>query len=293
MNRTLLLSGLVLLFSYSALSIAPFYKIAEKKASLANVEKEITTALNSANFEIIGTYNVAGNNNFKVIVFTSSKLKEITLSFANRGSLAAAQKISLIHKNGITTISLLNPDYLFHAYFQDNYSKNNEKLTTQINEIMKVFKNQGYSFTPFGGDQSIDDLHDYQYMIGMPEFNDPVKLNSYNSFEEGLKIIRKNLEAKKGNTLKVYELVFPNEKTAVFGVGLLDAEEGEKHFLSIIGEDQLAAMPYEIILQDTKATMLHGRFRFALYWPELTMSTFTKIMSSPGDVEDFMEDITE
>ena len=39
--------------------------------------------------------------------------------------------------------------------------------------------------------------------------------------------------------------------------------------------------------------MLHGRFRFALYWPELTMSTFTKIMSSPGDVEDFMEAITE
>jgi len=35
--------------------------------------------------------------------------------------------------------------------------------------------------------------------------------------------------------------------------------------------------------------MLHGRFRFALHWPELTMKTFTKIMSSPGDVKDALE----
>jgi hypothetical protein len=48
-------------------------------------------------------------------------------------------------------------------------------------------------------------------------------------------------------------------------------------------------MPYEIILLNNKATMLHGRYRFALHWPELTMKTFTKIMSSPGDVEDAMK----
>jgi hypothetical protein len=151
----------------------------------------------------------------------------------------------------------------------------------------------GFTFTPFGGDLSIDDLHEYQYMMGMPEFTDPVKLNSYDSFEAGLKTIRKNLAAKTGNTTKVYELVFLDKKIAVFGIGLLDAEKGEKKFLSIIGEDHLAAMPYEIILHDNKVTMLHGRFRFALYWPELTMGTFTKIMSTPGDVEDFMEAITE
>jgi len=40
-------------------------------------------------------------------------------------------------------------------------------------------------------------------------------------------------------------------------------------------------------------TMLHGRFRFALHWPELKMKTFTKIMSSPGDVEDAMKTLVE
>ncbi len=51
----------------------------------------------------------------------------------------------------------------------------------------------------------------------------------------------------------------------------------------------MAAMPYEVILENNKAFMLHGRYRFALHWPELTMGTFTKIMSSPGAVEDAME----
>jgi hypothetical protein len=39
--------------------------------------------------------------------------------------------------------------------------------------------------------------------------------------------------------------------------------------------------------------MLHGRFRIALHWPELTMGTFMKIMSTPGNIEEFMEGITE
>lgn len=52
-------------------------------------------------------------------------------------------------------------------------------------------------------------------------------------------------------------------------------------------------MPYEIILQGKEATMLHGKFRSAVFWPELSMSTFMKIVSTPGDVEDFMEALTE
>ena len=35
--------------------------------------------------------------------------------------------------------------------------------------------------------------------------------------------------------------------------------------------------------------MLHGKYRIALNWPELTMGTFMKIMSTPGDIEDTLE----
>jgi hypothetical protein len=144
---------------------------------------------------------------------------------------------------------------------------------------------------PFGGAMTVEELRKYHYKIMMPYFTDPVELKEFASFEQGLKTIQSNLKMKKGSTLEVYSLVFSDEKVAVFGIGLMDEEDGEKKFLPIIGEDHLAAMPYEIILQGNTATMLNGRYRIALHWPELTMGTFTKIMSTPGDIKDVMKDL--
>ena len=110
---------------------------------------------------------------------------------------------------------------------------------------------------------------------------------------QGLTTIQKNLSNASGSTVKIYEIVDKGSKVAIFGVGLPNPEEGEANFLPIIGENHAAAMPYEIILQGNLANMLHGRYRFALHWPELKMGTFTKIMSSPGDVEDAMKTLVE
>lgn len=127
----------------------------------------------------------------------------------------------------------------------------------------------------------------------MPYFTDPVDLNEFASFEEGLKVIEANLKAKKGETLQVYKIIYSNEKVAVFGVGLKSKEDGESQFLPKIGMDHAAAMPYEIILQGKEATMLHGKYRIALHWPDLTMGTFMKIMSTPGDIEDTLKGLCE
>lgn len=108
-------------------------------------------------------------------------------------------------------------------------------------------------------------------------------------FNDGLKTIRKNLESEVGNCVKVYEMVDPNLQVAVFGVGLLNKSDGEAHFLPIIGEDHLAAMPFELILQGNDCTMLNGRYRIAL----LTMGTFTKIIKTPGKIENFMKALTQ
>ena len=147
--------------------------------------------------------------------------------------------------------------------------------------------------TGFGGSLTADDLREYHYKIMMPYFSDPVELKEFSSFEEGVKTIEDNLKSQKGATQLVYSLKFSDEKVAVFGIAFLDEEKGEKQFLPIIGEDQLAAMPYEIILEDKMATMLHGRYRLALHWPELTMGTFMKIRSTPGDYKDAFEALCE
>lgn len=283
---------LLIAFSGSIFGINPFFKLGEKDTPISVMAEELTNTLKNSGYEVLGKYNVGGQKNKMVIVFTNNHIKEIALNYTNRGALAIAQKIGLIHKDGKTIVSLLNPTYMFQAYFQEDFKNHAKELNAQSNAIKKMFTSMNYTLTPFGGNVDIEDLQEYQYMMGMPEFTDPVKLETYESFSSGVKIIRDNLKLKKGNTVKVYEVVSNDKEIAVFGIGLLDPEKGESNFLSIIGEDHLAAMPYEIILQGTKATILHGRYRFALYWPELTMPTFSKIMSTPGDVEEMLEEIT-
>ena len=39
--------------------------------------------------------------------------------------------------------------------------------------------------------------------------------------------------------------------------------------------------------------MLHGKYRIALFWPELKLGQFMKISSTPGNIEDVMEALTE
>jgi hypothetical protein len=148
------------------------------------------------------------------------------------------------------------------------------------------------NLTPFGGKVEQNRLIRYHYKILMPYFDDPDELANFDSFEEGLRIIQKNLTAQKGNTKKVYQLIFPEKKIAVFGVALLNPETGEADFLPTIGESHIAAMPYEIILQGTKATSLAGKYRIALFWPELGMGTFMKIIKTPGRIEDAMKALT-
>ncbi|MCF8367523.1 MAG: hypothetical protein K9G76_00680 [Bacteroidales bacterium] len=273
--------------------IPPYFKVGSTDATLAKTTDAVVAALENNGFEVIGSYNPEGKDGFKVIAYTNTKLQNIVLNAKDRGIMAGILKIGIREKDDLTIISMLNPTYLFYAYLGDDADKYLKELEAVSKDAKNAMKSFGSELTGFGGEEKPDDLKDYHYMAFMPYFDDPVELNKFSSFEEGLKIIRKNLEMKKGNTLKVYELVREDKKMAVFGVGLLDKEEGEAHFLPIIGEDNIAAMPYEIVLMDNEASMLHGKYRFALHWPELSMSQFMKIMSTPGDVEKFLEALTQ
>jgi len=273
-------------------TLSPFLRVGKSTENTAILTEDIKNQLKASDFEIVGEYAPESNNNLHVVCFTRNDLQELCLESKDRGALASVLKLGLVKKGEQTTISMLNPDYMFCAYLS-NYETDKSAYNKVTADVKNALKNFGNEFTAFGGEVKTAALKKYHYKIMMPYFKDPVELNEFESFEAGVAKIRKNLNAEKGNTKLIYEQVFTNEKVAVFGVGLLDQESGEKHFLPIIGEDHIAAMPYEIIIQDKEVTMLHGKYRFALYWPELTMGTFMKIMSTPGDVEDFMEALTE
>jgi hypothetical protein len=269
--------------------LAPYIKIGETNESIEQSSEKIINALKENSFQVLGSYHPANRGSLKVIAFTRTDLKNAVVKVADRGALAAAFKIGLVQKEGKVTISYTNPDYILRAYLRDNYKSYKSTFEKFSADLKTTFSTIGSDFEPFGGTVEADKLKKYHYKIMMPYFTDPVTLNEFGSFEEGLKIIEDNLKAKKGNTVQVYKMVYQNKKIAVFGVGLKSKEDGESHFLPIIGTDHAAALPYEIILQGNKATMLHGKYRIALHWPDLTMGTFMKIMSTPGDIEDTLE----
>lgn len=284
---------LVLSWSLTAQKLSPYILVGESDLKIESAEEKVGSALAGQGFEVIGSYNVEGNQTLKVIVYTRKDLQDITLKVKDRGALAAALKVGLKSDGPGTKISYLNPEYLFQAYLRGEYDKHSSGLKKIASDAKAALSPLGSVNEGFGGAMTAEELRDYHYKIMMPYFTDPVELEEFSSFEQGVATIQGNLKAKKGSTTEVYSLIFEDQQVAVFGVGLLDEEEGERHFLPIIGEDHLSAMPYEIILQGKEATMLHGRYRIALHWPELTMGTFTKIMSTPGDIKGMLKDLCE
>lgn len=285
-----ILSALLMLvtFSVSAEKIPAYYKSNTQLGDLNSAIKQVKDNIATADFRVIGEYSPAGKSNHRVIVFTNDNLLKFSTEFKDRGALGAVLRIGLIEKGGKTTVSIANPLYMFNAYWGKSASTN-QKLTmkTLSNKALTVL---GNDLTPFGGEMSASDLAKYHYKMMMPYFDDPIELAEYSSFAEGSKKIESNLKSGKGNTKMVYKLTIPGKDIVVYGVAL-KGEKGEKGFLSKIGEDHLAAMPYEIILQGDEATMLHGKYRLALYWPKLSMGQFMDIMSTPGNIEDALETV--
>ena len=291
MKNLFLNIALVFAFSTQLIgqSISPYIKIGESNETIQTTSENVIKALKDQSFSILGTYHPSGKSSLMVIAFTRSDLKNTVVKVNDRGALAAVYKIGLVKENDKILMSYTNPDYILRAYLRDHYNTYKNTFQKFSTDLKTALSSVGNDFTPFGGSIEADKLKKYHYKIMMPYFTDPVELNEFSSFEEGLQIIEDNLNSEKGNTKLVYKVVYNSKKVAVFGVGLNSKEDGESHFLPIIGEAHVAALPYEIILQGNVATILHGKYRIALHWPDLTMGTFMKIMSTPGDIEDTLE----
>ena len=276
-------------FNTTAQNISPYIKVGESSESLQLVSEKVISILKDNSFIVLGRYNPSNKSSLKVIAFTNASIKRTVIKVKNRGALAATFKVGLIKKNGKVIISYTNPEYIFRAYLGDNYNTYKSTFQKFSSDIRRAFTSLGSDFKPFGGTVQANKLKKYHYKIMMPYFSDPIELKEYTSFETGLKTIENNLKNRKGKTKLIYKVLYKQQQVAVFGVALQSTEDGESYFLPKIGQDHVAALPYEIILQGKKATMLHGKYRIALFWPELTMGTFMKIMSTPGDIEDTLE----
>ena len=276
-----------------AQTISPFYNCGQVSGDIKTVKEKVKTALIAKGFKVTGGYYVANKSSMYVLTYSSNELRGACLKVKEQGIIAANLRVGFEKKGAKTEISILNPKYMFLGYLRSGYDANKTILDKVNSNAKAAIKSVGGQILPFGGSIKEKDLKKYHYMAMMPYFDDPVELGGFSSFEEATATIEKNLAAKKGNTKKVYSLKYKKSQKAVYGVALLDKETGEGNFLPKVGTKHFTAMPYEIVVEGKEVTMLHGKFRFAMYWPELSMGTFMKISNTPGDVEDTLEGLTK
>ncbi len=295
MKRTIMTFVLVILtsFSFWANEISPFIKVGTIQGSMSDTYGRVLLALNQEKFNVLGTYNPKGTGQLKVIVFTRNDIKYTVVKVADRGALAAAMKIGLLKKGDKIVISYVNPEYIFRAYLGDSYDTYKDTFDKFQNDLKTAMQNLGNDFTPFGGKVSEKSLGNYRYKFSMPRFSDPVVLAEYDDFYTMYNHIIKNLKTNDYGAKLVYKIVYSDKEIAVIGIGLLgNLTESEAYFLNKIGETHLAALPYEIILQNHKVTMLDGKYRFALFWPDLSLRTFMNIMTTPKHIKKTFKKIT-
>jgi hypothetical protein len=242
---------------------------------------EVKAAVVQQGFEVVGDY--APYKGARVLVVTSEALKANAARSAF-GAYGAAMRIALTDTGKELQVSYTNPLYYAHTYrMKDSLAETAAALEKALGKKSEFGSKAGI---PAG------ELRKYHYMVMMPYFTDPVKLASHPSHEAALKAVEDNLAAKKGGALKVYRVDVPGKKESVFGVGLAEGDASDAAIMKVVdmGETKHTAhLPYEVIVSDGTVYMLHGKFRIALDFPDLTMGTFMKISGAPGAIEDAMK----
>ncbi|MBC8174220.1 MAG: hypothetical protein H8E82_00990 [Candidatus Marinimicrobia bacterium] len=276
----------------------PYILATECEMNVSDAVSAVREKLLEEEFEILGDYSPAGEDTRRVLIVTHDELIDAVQQIGGFAGFAAAQRIACTWENGSTYISYVDPEYIGNAYFQKNYPFVENNIKAVSNKLKTALKNIGSPrFRPFGSEDGLtpNKLQKYHYMFGMEYFEDVVELNTFNHFEEAKSTIEANFNDGNNGTIPVYSIEIPDKRLKLYGVGL-SGERGESHFLPIIDINtpkHSAFLPYEILVMDNEVVMLHGRYRIALSFPDLTMMTFGRIMSTPGDIEDYMQSLVE
>ena len=300
MKKLLLFLVIVLSLSSNQLvaqKYKPYTLALKSSSSISELVNSIQSSLETNGIQVIGTYSPADDNGKKVLAITNDALKSAAKQSGNLAGFAGAMKVAFTKENGQVYVTYTTPQYWASAYHQKKY----KNIASQIDAFASSLKTSlsavgDFIGTPFGKKSAVSpsDLAGYHYMFGMPYLDDKITIKTFPSHQKAVAKINSNLSAGKKSTQKVYQ-VDVSDNITLFGIGI-GGESGEKYFVPTIdygSPKHTAMLPYELLVVGKNVYMAHGRFRFALAFPDLSMGTFMKIVNTPGYVEDVMTALTD
>ena len=232
----------------------------------------VKSALTTQGFKVVGEYNAMSNPNYHVIAYTNAAIQK-EASKDDDNSFAAVQKVLVDKKDN--TLVFTNPEYFMRAFIEDNYT---DATAKSINSALAT------AFGKLTGSADAldeDDIKGYHFMMGMPYYEDMLEVAKGKNLLEKLK---KNA----GDNI-VFEIKL-KEGTLV-GVAM-PTKNGEKSYVTEIkGEKNTAFLPYMVFVENDEAKIMHPKYYLALSFPKLSMGQFMSISSTPGDIEEYFENL--
>ncbi len=273
----------VLLLVAGAVSAAdellkPYVLASTDNVTMEKKAVEVKAALAQSGFQVVGEYSPYKGAH--IIVVTNDGLRKAAAK-SEFGAYGAVERISLTETGKGLQVAYTNPLYYEQAY----------RMKDTLKDVAAGLEKAVGKKAEFGSKDGLkaSKLRKYHYMIMMPYFTDQVELASYGSHEAAIKAVEAGLAAHKGGCSKVYRVDLPDKKESVFGVGITEGDGADQTIMPVIDisdPKHTAHLPYEMVVSGGNVYMLHGKFRIAVDFPDLTMGTFMKISGAPSAIEE-------
>lgn len=280
-------TGVLLTFSTAAWAISPYIQGDTLAAgSVQTVATAVESRLKSEGFKVVGKYFPKDLSGSGVVIVTDEAMLNEVGAVGGYAILGAAMRVG-VKADG--SVIYTNPDYWYRAYFRRAF----DKKEGAVKDLQARLQNALGAGKGVGGDETASSLTNYRYMIGMERLDSyKNKLAEASSFAEAVKTVRDNLAKGIGKTAKIYEIVLPDRKLAVFGVAMNDGDNADGAWLKRIDmQNHIAALPYELYILDKSIASPHGRFRIALAFPDVGMGQFMRISSLPSTIIETMSSV--
>ena len=219
--------------------------------------KTVEEKLKAAGFEVLTSVPVDKKGTLISVVFTDKSLVSMA-SKANRGFIASLRALVDTKEK---TISITNPLYMTKGFLQTDFDEKSAnkilvKLITQFPHLKNSKDALKFQLLP-----------KYQFMNGMPHYEDMIEVASGDDL----------LEKIKDNDKVLFTQTLKNGSTLI-GIKL---SKRTSTFTRRIGRNNAAMLPYPILIENGKAKILDPKYYIAYMYPMLKMTEFMTIASIP------------
>ena len=210
-------------------------------------------------------------NGFKILAKDIILKGTTVITVTNDELLSTNTFLAALHimVNENSEVRVQNPSYFGAAFLGEKFKYG--QFTGTLKALQSVLGNMYEVEEKY----DLNDLPDYNFMFGMPHFDDTITV------AEG-KEIGSKLKGSLAGKYVSYTLTLPNGTTLV---GHKLRSRTYKYLKKIEAEHDALIFPYEVIIQGDKAVMLNPKYYLALSLPLLSMTDFMKIASAPDEIE--------